>query len=319
MPFLYFAVRPDDQSEHMVYVKFGHTENYTKRFKAYGPACRFATVEYNYEISKNMPLDDYINQKVLEKNSSQPLVDFWMSGDSGRRTDWFTMHRGLSYMILSYMIKIKSLCSDDDYNAFSRYILSTIIADSDDDDTETNIDAFSKLTTKECFFPRNFKSGGMMPLREMKRHPEWETQYIGQVSLNDFNMCRSCKKRAFSGCCPEYSATNRIKVRMVLGWHQDEDSDNDDTKTYTDAFSKLTIKEECFFKTNFKSGGMMPLKEMMRHPEWETEYIGQINLKDFNMCKSCTKRAFSGCCPHYSATNRNKIRMVLGWHQGENA
>ena len=29
-------------------------------------------------------------------------------------------------------------------------------------------------------------------------------------------------KRAYSGCCPEYSASNRNKVRMVVGWHQDE-------------------------------------------------------------------------------------------------
>jgi translation initiation factor 2 beta subunit (eIF-2beta)/eIF-5 len=74
------------------------------------------------------------------------------------------------------------------------------------------------------FFETNFKRGGMMPIKAMKRHPEWQTQYIGQVNLKDFNMCKSCKQRALSGCCPEYSALNRIKVRMVLGWHQDEDA-----------------------------------------------------------------------------------------------
>ena len=89
--------------------------------------------------------------------------------------------------------------------------------------------AFESLQIKpdqrlDGFFERNFKRGGMMPIKEMKRHPEWETQYIGQVSLKDFNMCKSCTKRALSGCCPEYSASNRIKVRMVLGWHQDEDA-----------------------------------------------------------------------------------------------
>ena len=89
--------------------------------------------------------------------------------------------------------------------------------------------AFENLKMKhdqrqDDFFEKNFKRGGMMPIKEMKRHPEWETQYIGQVSLKDFNMCKSCTKRAFSGCCPEYSASNRIKVRMVLGWHQDEDA-----------------------------------------------------------------------------------------------
>lgn len=64
----------------------------------------------------------------------------------------------------------------------------------------------------------------MMPIREMKRHPEWQTKYIGQVDLKDVNMCKSCTKRAYIGCCPEYSALNRKKVRMVLGWHKDEDA-----------------------------------------------------------------------------------------------
>ena len=72
------------------------------------------------------------------------------------------------------------------------------------------------------FFEKNFRRGGMMPVKEMKMHPEWKTEYIGQVNLKDFNMCKSCKKRAFSGCCPKYSASNRIKVRMVLGWHQED-------------------------------------------------------------------------------------------------
>ena len=75
---------------------------------------------------------------------------------------------------------------------------------------------------QDDFFERNFKRGSMMPIREMKMHPEWQTKYIGQVDLKDVNMCRSCKQRAYSGCCTEYSASNRNKVRMVLGWHQDE-------------------------------------------------------------------------------------------------
>ena len=87
--------------------------------------------------------------------------------------------------------------------------------------------AFESLKIKpdqkqDDFFRRNFKRGGMMPIKEMKRHPEWQTKYVGQVDLKDVNMCRSCKRRAHSGCCPEYSASNRNKVRMVLGWHQDE-------------------------------------------------------------------------------------------------
>ena len=86
--------------------------------------------------------------------------------------------------------------------------------------------AFENLKIKpdkglDDFFERNFKRGGMMPIREMKRHPEWQTKYIVQVDLKDVNMCKSCKQRAYSSCCPEYSTSNRNKVRMVIGWHQD--------------------------------------------------------------------------------------------------
>lgn len=90
-------------------------------------------------------------------------------------------------------------------------------------------EAFGSLQAKsgqrsDDFFERNFKRGGMMPIKAMKMHPEWQTKYIGQVDLKDVNMCKSCKQRAYSGCCSEYSASNRNKVRMVVGWHQDEDA-----------------------------------------------------------------------------------------------
>lgn len=86
------------------------------------------------------------------------------------------------------------------------------------------------------------------------------------------------------------------------------------------AFENLQIKhEDDFFEKNFKRGGMIPIKLMKGHPEWQTKYIGQVDLKNVNMCKSCKQRAYSGCCPEYSASNRNKVRMVVGWHQDEDA
>lgn len=83
-------------------------------------------------------------------------------------------------------------------------------------------------------------------------------------------------------------------------------------KCVNDAFANIKIGD--FFQQNFVRGGMMPLKEMKKHPEWQTKYIGQIDVKDVNICKSCKSRAYSGCCPDYSAKNRTKIRMVVGWH-----
>ncbi len=80
------------------------------------------------------------------------------------------------------------------------------------------------------------------------------------------------------------------------------------------ALNMLNINNENFFEKNFQRGGIMPLKEMKKHPEWKTKYIDDVNVKDMHMCKSCKNRAYSGCCPEYSSSNRKKIKMVIGWH-----
>ena len=224
MPFLYFAAKPDDLNPHMAYVKFGNTSNCAKRFKTYGPACRFAIVRYKCKTSGSMHLDDYINQKVLNKNSCYPLVDFWNNNESNRKTDWFNVHMDIANRTLFYIEEVKSLYADKDFTSFLRRILGIILSTPDDDnniDKVQDIDKKLSLLTirADNFFQKNFKRGGMMPIKDMMRHPEWETKYIGQVDLEDVNMCRSCKKRAYSGCCTEYSASNRNKVRTALGWH----------------------------------------------------------------------------------------------------
>ena len=81
-----------------------------------------------------------------------------------------------------------------------------------------------------------------------------------------------------------------------------------------EAMSAIRISKKSFFERNFKRGGMMPIKEMRRHQEWKEKYLDDAELKDIHMCKSCTNRSYSGCCPEYSAKNRKKIRMVIGWH-----
>ena len=77
-----------------------------------------------------------------------------------------------------------------------------------------------------------------------------------------------------------------------------------------DALSAMRISKKSFFERNFKRGGMMPIKEMRRHPEWKDKYLDDAELKDIHMCKSCPNRSYSGCCPEYSAKNRKKIRMA---------
>jgi hypothetical protein len=81
-------------------------------------------------------------------------------------------------------------------------------------------DALSAMRiSNKSFFERNFKRGDMMPLKEMKRHPEWKEKYLDDVDAKDIHICKSCGERAHSGCCLEYSSSNRKKIRMVIGWH----------------------------------------------------------------------------------------------------
>lgn len=78
---------------------------------------------------------------------------------------------------------------------------------------------FAKLNP--TFFENNFKKGGMVSLKSVKRHPDWREEYRHEVNIKRINMCKSCKSRAYKGCCSEYSPTNRVMVKMILGWSMD--------------------------------------------------------------------------------------------------
>ena len=58
----------------------------------------------------------------------------------------------------------------------------------------------------------------MVSLAYVKRHPEWRNEYLKDVETNFVNICKSCGSKAIKGCCLEYSATNRKKIKMVIGW-----------------------------------------------------------------------------------------------------
>ena len=80
------------------------------------------------------------------------------------------------------------------------------------------------------------------------------------------------------------------------------------------SMGNLTIeKPRHTFLENYTKGGMMPLKEMKRHPEWKEEYKKCIEIKKVQICKSCGKKSLKGCCPSYNASNRSVLTMVIGW------
>ena len=94
---LYFAISRDLDNKDQIYGKFGNhkvgPDNEKKRFAAYNtvnPSYKYMAVQYNKMImnTKNtrtqgvrVYLDNYINQTVLFKSSTKPLVNFkkWYS------------------------------------------------------------------------------------------------------------------------------------------------------------------------------------------------------------------------------------------------
>ena len=86
---------------------------------------------------------------------------------------------------------------------------------------ETIVDMLGKINIKDDFFDRNYTKGGMISLKEMKRHPEWKNEYRNSLDIKKVHVCKSCKKKWYKKCCAEYSRTNRTMLQMVIGWNKD--------------------------------------------------------------------------------------------------
>lgn len=138
---LYFAISRDLDNKEQIYGKFGNhkvgPQNEKKRFAAYNtvnPSYKYMAVQYNKMImgSKNQYLDNYINQTVLFKSSTKPLVNFKKS-ENNRSTDWFCLTEHAAKNILLYMKQLNDnkpynkhvpLDNEYDYTIFVRAICS---------------------------------------------------------------------------------------------------------------------------------------------------------------------------------------------------
>jgi hypothetical protein len=76
----------------------------------------------------------------------------------------------------------------------------------------------TSLTLNDNFFSINYNKGGMISLKEVRRHPKWKQEYEQLVETKYVHICKSCESKAYAGCCSGYSVVNRKKVKMVLGW-----------------------------------------------------------------------------------------------------
>ena len=72
----------------------------------------------------------------------------------------------------------------------------------------------------ETFMHKFYKEGGMVPIKNVKMHPEWTKEYETCITTKRVNMCKSCKEKAHKGCCSEYSSGNRVMIKVVIGWSE---------------------------------------------------------------------------------------------------
>ena len=101
-----------------------------------------------------------------------------------------------------------------------RFIYSNFQSQSKDSNHVTALvdSQLKSLTLNDIFFSRNYNKGGMISLKEVRRHPEWKQEYEQLVETKYVHICKSCESKAYAGCCSGYYAVNRKKVKMVLGW-----------------------------------------------------------------------------------------------------
>ena len=92
--------------------------------------------------------------------------------------------------------------------------------DSLSNECSSSITATRSSTSFESFMHRLYNKGGMVPIKNVRRNPEWNKEYETYITTKKINMCKSCKSRAHKGCCSEYSSGNRVMIKMIIGWSE---------------------------------------------------------------------------------------------------
>ena len=109
------------------------------------------------------------------------------------------------------MKKLRVLLQDD-----IEYAIKCI---NEEEHTHPSIKTDKQKTTFETFMHKFYNEGGMVPIKNVKMHPEWTKEYETCITTKRVNMCKSCKEKSHKGCCLEYSSSNRVMIKMVIGWH----------------------------------------------------------------------------------------------------
>jgi len=88
-------------------------------------------------------------------------------------------------------------------------------------EVDGSTDKSPQVGDSHAFLSSHYKKGGMIPVKELRKIREWKREDEKELEIKLVHMCKSCGKMARRGCCSEYCASNRIKIKMVIGWLAD--------------------------------------------------------------------------------------------------
>jgi hypothetical protein len=63
-----------------------------------------------------------------------------------------------------------------------------------------------------------YNEGEMISLKQIKRNPVWKKENEKQLEIKLVHICKSCGKKANKHCCSNYHSSNRVKIKMIIGW-----------------------------------------------------------------------------------------------------
>ncbi len=158
MPYLYFVVSRCTNNKHVLYAKFGYCKNEKDRMSSYNshnPSYKYSIMYYDDKVCNNMPLDNYIYNKVLLRKSG-PIVNFKHSEDGKRLTDWFIVDEIKAKSVTSYMNELECISDKKEYDIFAKKLLKIFMCEqinnvnykshvTEEHDSNASIDYVSKI------------------------------------------------------------------------------------------------------------------------------------------------------------------------------
>ena len=72
------------------------------------------------------------------------------------------------------------------------------------------------IDSSEPFFEKFISNHGMIPVKMLKSCDGWKPEYEKRLTIKRVHVCKSCRFKSYKGCCPEYSTSNRVMIKMAF-------------------------------------------------------------------------------------------------------